>query len=174
MRLGWIVVVNLVVPGAGLIVLRRAWLGFAVALLFCVLSEIGLLGWLLIPATVPRWVSVAALAGGASVWGWSQWLLVRRYRISCGVAADRELRLLGRRSDEAIAANKLSEARDLLLAALTINDEHVETNLRWAQLLTRMGHRREASKAWQRVVQLDGSPERRREATRALVLLAAR
>ena len=173
-RLRWAVALNLVVPGAGLIILRREWLGFALALLFWVLAEMGLVGWLLVPAMIPGWVSGVALAGGGSVWGWSQWLLVRRMRTSCGEAAARELALLGRRSDEAVAGNDLSEARDLLRAALTINDEHVATNVRWAELMARMGRLGEASKAWRRVLQLDGDGEGRRKAAEALAAFSSR
>lgn len=172
MRLRWVVLVNLVVPGAGLIVLRREWLGFALSLLFCVLAEIGLVGWLLVPATMPGWVSGLALAGGGGVWGWSQWLLLRRIRTSCGEAAERELQVLGRRVDEAVAANNLSEARDLLRAALTINDEHVATNVRWAELMMLMDRCGEASNAWRRVLQLDGDAEGRRKAAAALGALS--
>ena len=82
--------------------------------------------------------------------------------------AERELVLLGKRSDEALESNNLSEARDLLRAALTINDEHVSTNVRWAELMTLMGRPEEASRAWRRVLQLDHSPQGRQRAAAAL------
>ena len=35
---------NLLVPGTGLILLRREWLGLAMAMLFCVCAQVGLWG----------------------------------------------------------------------------------------------------------------------------------
>ena len=173
MQTRWATLVNIVVPGAGLIGLRREWLGVAVAILFCVLAEIALLGWLLMPAVIPGWVSAGALVAATAVWGWSQWLLARWVRLSCGQAAERQLAGLLRRADEARAAAQLDEAADLVRAALRMNDEHVEGLRRWAELMTQTGQRAEAARAWRRVLQLNQDADVRREARAALEELDA-
>jgi hypothetical protein len=75
---------NIVVPGTGLIVLGRAWLGFAVALWFGLAAEIAICGKLVAPATTP-W-AVTATAAGVAGFGWlaGQGLLVARIRARGG------------------------------------------------------------------------------------------
>ncbi|MBI4580252.1 MAG: hypothetical protein HY718_11155, partial [Planctomycetes bacterium] len=48
------VCVNLVVPGPGLILLGRPWLGVGLAAWFTMGAEMGVFGLLIGPATVPR------------------------------------------------------------------------------------------------------------------------
>lgn len=68
---------NVIVPGTGLIVRRREWLGFSLALVFGICGNVALAGWLIAPAAVPRWlVHVAAGLCGLS-WLLSQWLMLR-------------------------------------------------------------------------------------------------
>ncbi len=162
------VLINLVVPGAGLIILRREWLGLAISLLFGGLCEIGVLGWLLLPSMIPRWLCVTMLASASVIWLGAQVLLMRRWRQSCGSVVGGELMLLIRRSDEAITADNLDEAHDLLRAALSINDEHVDVLERWARLMAQMGHGREAAKAWRRVLQLSDDSVQRGHASKEL------
>ncbi len=162
MRPRWAMIVNLLVPGAGLIGLRREWLGLAVALLFGILAQISLMGVLLLPAVIPTRVSVLTAMAAATVWGWAQWLLVRRLRASCGQAAERQHASLLHRADKALACGNMDEAADLLRAALNMNDEHVETLWQWAQLSVRAGRMSEASWAWDRILQLEHDPGRLR------------
>lgn len=174
MRRSWAVVVNVFVPGAGLIVLRREWLGFALALLFCILAQIGIVGRWLIPATVPRPMVAAGFVGACAVWLWAQWLMVHRIRTATGATVANELALLGRRSTEAVAGDELAEARDLLLAALTINDEDAQINRQWAELMTLMKRPDEAAAAWRRVLRLQPDGELGRAADQALAALSTR
>lgn len=173
MRVSSAVLINILVPGAGLIALRREWLGLAVALLFWVLAEIGIIGLWLTPATIPARVSVGMLIAAFTVWAGCQWLLIKRIRVATGDAVERELTLLSRRVEEAIAKNSLAEAHDLLRAALMLNDEHLEINRRWADLMTKMARNREAARAWHRVIHLEPDPEKRRAARRELEQLSA-
>ena len=55
----------------------------------------------------------------------------------------------------------------------TGNDEHLELNRRWADLMTQMARHREAARAWHRVIHLEPDPEKRRAARRELERLSA-
>ncbi|NOT02065.1 MAG: hypothetical protein HOP29_15745 [Phycisphaerales bacterium] len=161
-------ILNLIVPGAGLIVLRREWLGFAVAMLFCVLAQIALLGWLIIPVTIPRWVGIPAGLAAVGVWWWGQWLMALRIGHTMNPEINRELAALAERARGAIRDGRMVEARHLLETALTINDEDVPANACWAELMTEMGSHTEAGRAWRRVLALARDAETRTVARRAL------
>ena len=90
-RVWFAVAINLVIPGGGLIVLRREWLGFAISILFVVLTQIAIFGLLIVPLDLPRWAVVVALAGMAGVWGLSQWLVVVRGRLVASPELESEL-----------------------------------------------------------------------------------
>ena len=171
MRTGWAIVLNVVVPGGGLIALRREWLGLAVAALFGVLGQVALLGLLMLPATIPMWLT--AVCGGVAVVVWlgAQWLLWLRVRQATGPAVGRELGMLRRQAEEAVARQKYAEAEDLLRVALTLDDENLAVNVQWAETLTLMGQFRPARRAWRRVLYLDRSGQSRRRALEALATL---
>ena len=171
MRFPLTIIINALAPGTGLIILRREWLGFALALLFCVFAQIAILGYLLIPAAVPGYVTAGTAVAAFAVWLWSQWLFFERRRLSTGEAAERELRVLSERCAEAIKANNVAEAHDLLQMALMINDEHLAINKQWASVMEMMGRFDDAARAWRRVLQLEREPAERRAAERALAEL---
>ena len=77
------IILNLVAPGAGLIVLRREWLGTLLAAFFTALSLVGLWGWLIIPLVIPTWLVGGSLVGAGLLWTWSQWLLYHRMKETC-------------------------------------------------------------------------------------------
>jgi hypothetical protein len=71
---------NLVLPGAGLIFLRREWLGFSLSLLFGVCGNIALAGWLIAPHAIPpglRWLAVLLTA---AIWLLAQVLFGRQWK----------------------------------------------------------------------------------------------
>lgn len=160
---------NVLVPGSGLIVLRREWLGAAIAILFCIFMQIWLVGWLLLPVQVPAWSAWACAAAAAAVWLGAQWLFLRRSRAVA--EAHGEAALLRARAAEALAGSRPAEAYDLLRAAWALNDEDIETNRRLAELLTHLRRRREAARAWRRVIQLETDPHARQQAVEALTHL---
>ena len=162
---------NLVVPGSGLIVLRREWLGLAVAVLFGVLAEVALLGGLIVPATVPAWVTTLCLSAAVFVWLGAQWRLVARLRVADGPALQGELTSLRERAAAAAAGRSFSQAGDILRVALTLNDEDLPCNVQWAELMTLMGRFPQAERAWNRVLRLDHTGEYRRQALEALASL---
>ena len=132
--------INVLVPGAGLIVLRREWLGTALGLLFCLLAQISLLGWLIIPAEVPAWVIRSSAVAAALVWGGSQWLLLCRLKVAVGPAVDREIESLCARINDALARQDLEDADALVRAGLKIDDENVALNRFRADVAARVPH----------------------------------
>jgi hypothetical protein len=72
------VVMNLTVPGTGLILLGRAWLGFAVAVWFGLAVEVAVCGKLIAPATTAWTLTVASAILGACAWLLGQGLLAAR------------------------------------------------------------------------------------------------
>ncbi|MBI5762050.1 MAG: hypothetical protein HZA51_00845 [Planctomycetes bacterium] len=46
---------NILIPGAGLIIRCREWLGFSLALIFAICGNIAVAGWLIAPAALPGW-----------------------------------------------------------------------------------------------------------------------
>lgn len=145
---------NALVPGAGLILLRREWLGLLLALLFGLCAQIGLWGLFIVPASVPRWVTVAALVGAGLAWVCAQYTLVVQLRRSFGPGTTREVERLCQQAEEAIGGGDYDTAKELLLVALTLNDEDPGANVQWARLMTALGHVHRARRAWARVVQL--------------------
>ena len=71
---------NLGVPGSGLMLLGRAWLGFAVAVWFCIAVEVAVCGKLIAPATVPWQMTAASALLGLTAWLLGQGLLISRIR----------------------------------------------------------------------------------------------
>jgi hypothetical protein len=65
-------ILNLVVPGAGLILQRREWLGFSLALIFGICGNIAIAGWLIAPEAMPMWLTGLAAGLAAFSWGLAQ------------------------------------------------------------------------------------------------------
>jgi hypothetical protein len=69
---------NLILPGAGLIVRRREWLGFSLALVFGICGNVALAGWLIAPAAVPGGLTLLAFVLSGLIWLSAQICLVRQ------------------------------------------------------------------------------------------------
>ena len=171
MRIRLTVLCNLIVPGSGLIVLRREWLGLTAAVLFGVFGQIALLGALLLPATIPSWLTTLSFSAAVFVWLGAQWQLLVRIRTATGPDVERELAFLRERTAEALGRQAYAEAADILRVALTLNDEDLDANLQWAELMTLTGKFRQAARAWRRVLQLDRTNQHTRRAREALASL---
>jgi len=171
MKHGLTIVCNLIVPGSGLIRLRREWFGLSIALLYAILAHAAAMGLLLVPATIPAWLTKAAVAAAALVWLGGQWQLWLRIRGATGSALKEEITRLERRAAEAVARNAYAEAVGLLQIALSLDDEDPAVNVQWAELMTLMGRFGPARRAWRRVAQLDRTGPYRRQANEALAAL---
>jgi len=71
---------NVVVPGTGLILLGRQWLGLALAVWFGLAVEIAVCGWLIAPATMPAFMTLTAASFAGIAWVLAQRLCLRRVR----------------------------------------------------------------------------------------------
>ncbi|UCE59229.1 MAG: hypothetical protein JSU63_17515 [Phycisphaerales bacterium] len=161
-------IINLMAPGAGLVLLRREWIGLVVALLVTIFSQIGLCGALFFPATAPSAVSVASGLAAVILWALAQWYGFMLAATAFGPAAQQRLRILCTGAEEAIDESRFADARDLLSVALSISDEDLEVHRQHAQLLTLTGRFREARRAWEHAIYLDQHRQTRAEAIRAM------
>ncbi len=171
MRIRAAFILNLLVPGSGLIVLRREWLGLAITVLFVVFAQIGLVGTWLLPESLPDLVTLGGWAAAGLVWAGAQWLLWLRRREVAGHGVATELESLCARSAAAVEARDYAGAHDILMVALTLNDEHPEVIRQWAQLMTLMGRFRQARKAWHRLRRMATGDDDRLAAREALTAI---
>jgi len=74
------VLMNLTVPGSGLILLGRAWLGFALAVWFCLAAVIAVSGRLIAPAIMPWGLTATSSVLALTAWILGQGLLISRVR----------------------------------------------------------------------------------------------
>ena len=160
------ILLNLVIPGAGLIVRRREWLGVAVAALFGVAVIVALAGWLLAPLAIPtsiRWVAVCL---GSVTWLLAQGLLITQSRALSHRFKGKALLL----KDAQVAADARDpiSARAALEGALQLDPEDVDAHAQLARLLEQEGDRHAMRVAWSRVLKLDRRAAYTDEARRAL------
>ena len=174
MRYQAAILLNLFVPGTGLILLRREWLGAALAGLYGVLVQLGLWGCLVEPARMPAWLVTCGLAGGAVVWLAAQLLLRRRLPVLRDPGIDQELHRLRNQAAEYLANGDYVGAWGVLQVALAINDEDLETGVQIAELMTSWGRFQQARRAWHRVEQLDRRRVHRKRSVEALACLPRR
>ena len=74
--------INLLIPGSGLILLGREWLGASLAFVFGICGHIALAGWLIAPAAVPRgWIALAVVLASLS---WIAAQVLHRRAIAAG------------------------------------------------------------------------------------------
>lgn len=104
-------------PGTGLILRHREWLGLCVALVFGITVIVGLAGGLVAPEAVPHWVTILATTLAASTWMLAQLLLLRQNQID-GRCDDSWTQLL----NEAVSAlerQDVSAAQDAIARAVS-------------------------------------------------------
>ncbi len=112
------IALNLLLPGAGLVLRRREWLGLFLALAFGICINMAIAGALIAPAAVPTWLTVLAAALGATCWLASQYLcwaqgkqLARRARTVEGLLTEASMSLS--RGDHEAAGRELAAAAEL-------------------------------------------------------------
>lgn len=164
-------VVNVIAPGSGLILVRREWLGLALATLFAAAGQIAILGAWVIPLEVPGWLTAGAAGAGLLIWAHAQWLLHRRIRLSASPVLAEELVGLRRRAADALARADFADAQRILLVAMSINDEDADVAELWARLKSAQGEREAARRGWRRVLVLSSVAAQRRAARDALAAL---
>lgn len=133
----WIVI-NVLLPGTGLVVVRREWLGLSIAMLFTVLVQIVLIGAMITPALVPRWAILGAGFGAVVVWATAQWRFRLGLREVTDPATKLEIQSLRRRARQAIEADDLESALQLLTVATELDDEDPDILAARADVLNRL------------------------------------
>lgn len=157
---------NVIIPGAGLIVRRREWLGFSLALVFGICGNVALAGWLIAPAAVPGWLVQVAAGLCCLSWLLSQWLMLRQ-----GILLDRRaagLAKLLHDARSAIDSGDSASARLALDSSAAMDDERAELYVLRARLCDLEGDRQGMRAAWRHVLRLDHDHDYRAEAKRAL------
>jgi len=162
------VLVNLIIPGAGLIAARREWFGVLLALLFGLCAQLALAAVFFAPASVPdSFAVIAALAAGV-VWLVAQLALALRLRWLTSDDVRNRFELLLGDARRAREAGDIETARLAYRGALEINDEDLTANLEYARLMDGADPVA-ARRAWRRVRDLDPrgrfAPEARQRAS---------
>lgn len=168
MRSGIGIALNVIVPGSGMVLVRRERWGTALAFLFCALGQVALFGGWITPASIPRSMTYPALVGAAVVWVAAQVAFWSRIKALKDPALSDQKAMLIELASDAIEDGLYVNARLALESALQIDDEDAVVNAMWARLMTLMGRFQQARRAWKRVQQLDSGGELRRQAAAAL------
>lgn len=125
---------NLVLPGAGLILLRREWLGLAHACLFCLAAHFAIWGYWIVPAALPPWLPPSAVALAGIVWVTSQLLNLRLSKLEKDPESKAEIQQLKQMASELVAEGQSLEAVRLIDVALRLDDEDRELRHKRAEL----------------------------------------
>lgn len=161
-------VMNVIVPGTGMILLGRTWLGLALAVWFALAAQVALGAVLVAPAMVPPWLVATCTVLAVAAWLLAQGVLIARVRFLRDPGLPEEMTLLRERIEAALDRRDTRTARSLLNLALSIDDNDLATRILWARLLTISGSRARAVRAWRGAARLDTEGHFRREIGEAL------
>lgn len=162
--LAWIL--NILLPGTGLILSRREWQGFALAVLYGICGNVALAGWLIAPAAIPYWLSWLAIIIAALTWIASQKLYHRQVLLLRHCGSGMELLLNQARS--ALNAGDLTAARLALESGAALDDENIELHVLSARVCAAAGDDHGRRAAWLSVLRLDRHDRYHEEARLAL------
>lgn len=163
-QVSWLI--NLIIPGAGLIRSRREWLGASLGLFFGACGNLAVAGAFIAPAAIPAWLTWLSASLAALAWFLSQVLLVRQraFQRQC----DENLRDLLRETKTALDGGDVTAALANLKRAAHLDAENVEMHVLWARLYTHEGDREGARRMWQRVLKYDRRRVHEQEARQAI------
>lgn len=164
---------NVVVPGSGLIWLGRPWLGLSLATWFALSMEAGLCGALIAPAAIPRPVTWISFGLAVLAWAVGMGVLVLRIRLLRNPNLRLELQRMREHAMRTLEAGDPRTAQSVLRIALSLDDGHLETQILWARVLTELGKRSPARRAWKGAARLDQDRRYAREIAEALEQLGA-
>ncbi|MBL8880970.1 MAG: hypothetical protein JNG88_17790 [Phycisphaerales bacterium] len=159
--------VNWWLPGVGLIIAHRMWLGLAIAVLFTLLANFMIWGALVVPESMPRTLLAVAGALLIAIYGGAQFLLARDLHLRQAAAARIERARALRELQQHVASGEIEQA----LACVDQLHSHAEGDLlvafHIAQTLTAAEDAPRGIEAWLRVRRLDAQAIYRREADAA-------
>ena len=144
---------NLILPGTGLIILRREWLGLTMAIVFAICGNVAMAGTWIAPEAIPADLVRLSLALAVVFWMLSQYLFHRQGRILSRTAHGVENVLAEARA--AMDAGQLALARRALDSGLALDDEHLELRVLRARLFGLEGDEQAMHREWRRVLRLD-------------------
>ncbi|MFQ5412027.1 MAG: hypothetical protein ACE5EC_07005 [Phycisphaerae bacterium] len=130
-------ILNLILPGTGLIVRRREWLGMAMAAVFAICGNVGIAGRTIAPEAVPGWLTVLAIVLAVLSWVLAQILCYRQGRVLSRM--EHVLRQLLANGRSALESNDLTAARRALGGASAIDEENIELHALMACLSKKEG-----------------------------------
>ncbi len=151
------VLVNLLVPGAGLVLVGRTWMGTVLTAWFVLGAEVVLWGRLIAPATLPQELVLCGWGVAAATWLAAQVVLYRRTRILTADDLPRQLAILRRLADRAMARGDYRTAGAAINVGLSLDDGNLPIHIARARLAELTGHSRRARRAWRAVQRMDPS-----------------
>lgn len=134
------IALNIVIPGPGLTLVGRPWVGVGLTIWFAVCAELALFGLLIAPATLPHWLSLVAAGAAVLAWLVGQGLLAARIRFLRSANLPRQLAILGRLAERAITHGDYRTAQAAISVALSMDDTDGPTHLLRARLAECRGH----------------------------------
>ena len=147
--------VNLLIPGGGLILIGAEAIGVAVALLFAVAANAVLGSSLLFPdALTPAWRGLAIGVTLGTYLG-AQIRFAQTVRQQQLRSADQQRRMALRDARQALLDDRVQDARNALQPVVDRADDDLPLAYRLAQVLTACGEQVAARAAWRRVRRLD-------------------
>ncbi len=115
---------NIILPGTGLISIRREWLGLSLSILFAICVNIFIAGQWIAPLAIPRWLSFTALGLAAVCWVAAQLLFESFRRAAAEVRLEIDVLIRQGRAD--IVEGDGASACAALEAAVALDNECVE------------------------------------------------
>lgn len=165
----WIaVLLNLVLPGSGLIMARRPWLGFSMSVFFAACANLVIWGFFIAPYSLRHDVTATAAGLAAALWIVAQVHLIKRIRSSPDDGVAEQLTTCHDLAEKAMQEGRHDDAYGALSVALTVDDRNLQTYVKLARLTTMLGKYGEARQAWDKVEQLDRTQVFRREMIQSL------
>lgn len=164
---------NLVVPGGGLILAGRLWLGVAVGLLFALTANLAVVTTLVVPDDVPGWLRIAFLTLSGAIYVAAQWLLAQTLRGHERCAAEAERRRILAAAVACLERGEPERALTALEPLRALAERDLVVAYRWAQVLTAARDVPAARAAWERVAALDRHRIYRAQVAAAMKSLAA-
>lgn len=162
------IAVNTLIPGGGLILVRRERQGAPLAFCFGFFASLGIVGGWITPGSIPPRMTLVCLFVAAIVWIAAQIMLWVHVWGARDPGLHEQKAALLQLASEALQDGIYVNARVALESALRLNDEDVLANLLWARLMTLTGRFPEARRAWRRVEELDREKEFQNESAAAL------
>jgi hypothetical protein len=153
---------NLLIPGAGLILRRREWLGFFLALMFGICANLAIAARLIAPDAIPRWMAILTGALSIALWIVAQIFLSRQNRWLALCRSGIRSLLVEARS--AMDNSDLDLARVALESGMAIDDRDTELLYLYAHLCMLEKREDQARGAWEQILRLDALAAHRVEA----------